>query len=178
VPQLYLDMPDVSADIRQPPRQLKGFTSLDLKPGQAKRVSFPLDERAFSYWDAQAHGWRVKAGCYKVEVGFSSRDLPLQGTIGRGAGCDAALVLQARSGACTSKRVVTIALPKRMRSAHVTYAGRKARVTRRRGRLQARIDLRRVRAGRVTVRVNGRSGTGRALRQTQVLRKCAEKAAG
>jgi hypothetical protein len=173
VPQLYLGMPDVAEDVPQPPRQLKGFSSVDLAPGQTKRVSFPLDERAFSYWDARAHGWRVKAGCYKVEVGFSSRDLPLQGTIGRGAGCDAGLVLPARRGACTTSRVVTITLPRRMRSARVTYAGRKAVVTRRRGLLRARIDLRRVPAGRVTVRVRGRSAAGRALRQTQVLRKCA-----
>jgi beta-glucosidase len=53
-------------------------------------VSFPLDDRSFSYWDpsATANGWRVAPGCYGIFVGFSSRDLPLHGSIARGvSGC-------------------------------------------------------------------------------------------
>jgi hypothetical protein len=84
-------------------------------------------------------------------------------------------VLPARSGSCTSTRLVTLTLPRRMRSARVTYARRKATVTRRGGRLRARIDLRRVPAGRVTVRVRGRSASGKTLLQTRVVRKCAKQ---
>ena len=84
VPQLYLGLPSPSADVRQPPRQLKGFTKLALGPGKSQTVSFPLDERAFSYWDIGSGTWQVAPGCYKVFVGSSSRDLPLSGTIARG----------------------------------------------------------------------------------------------
>ena len=34
--------------------------------------------RAFSYWDAATHGWKVAPGSYTVYAGSSSRDLPLQ----------------------------------------------------------------------------------------------------
>jgi beta-glucosidase len=175
VPQLYLGMPDIAADNRQPPRALKGFTRLELAPGKAKRVSFALDERAFSYWDTSANGWRVKVGCYTVEAGFSSRDLAVKGTIGRGADCEGALVLPASRRSCTSKRTLTIRLPKRMRSAKVTYAGHRAKVKRRGGRLYAKLDLRRLSGRRVTVRVRGRSSKGKALRQTRVVRTCAKR---
>jgi beta-glucosidase len=40
------------------------------------------DQRALSYWDTVAATWRVAAGCYRVMVGGSSRDLALQGALG------------------------------------------------------------------------------------------------
>src|SRR6185503_20133770 len=46
-PQVYVGMPDPpGAD--QPPAQLKGFDRVALAPGETRRVSFALDERAFS----------------------------------------------------------------------------------------------------------------------------------
>jgi beta-glucosidase len=84
VPQLYLGLPSPSADVLQPPRQLKGYVKLTLAPGQSKTVSFPLDDRAFSYWDVGTGAWRVTPGCYGVFAGSSSRNLPLHGTIARG----------------------------------------------------------------------------------------------
>ena len=117
----------------------------------------------------------MKPGCYTVEAGFSSRDLAVKGTIGRGADCEGALVLPTSRRSCTSKRTLTIRLPKRMRSAKVTYAGRRAKVTRRRGRLYAKLDLRRLSGRLVTVRVRGRSAKGRTLRQTRVVRTCAKR---
>jgi beta-glucosidase len=175
VPQAYLGMPDPSGDVKQPPRALKGFAKLTLAAGASKRVSFPLDERAFSYWDTGAKGWRVKAGCYSVQVGFSSRDLPVSGIIGRGADCEGALVLPTSRRSCTGKRIVTIRLPRKMRSAKVTYGRRSAKVVRRKGRLTARLDLRRLAGRKVTVRVRGRSSKGKALRQTRVIRTCPRK---
>ncbi|ROO89895.1 beta-glucosidase [Actinocorallia herbida] len=71
VPQLYLTFPRTAGE---PPRQLKGFTRLELKPGQARRVTFTLDKRALSVWKG---GWKVPHGCFTLEVGASSRALPL-----------------------------------------------------------------------------------------------------
>ena len=84
VPQLYLGLPSPSSSVQQPPRQLKGYRSFRLKPGHSVTVTFPLNERAFSYWDVNTSGWKVAPGCYRVYVGASSRDLPLHGTISRG----------------------------------------------------------------------------------------------
>lgn len=84
VPQLYLGLPSPSSSVLQPPRQLNGYRSIRLRPGQRITVTFPLDSRAFSYWDVNANGWRIAPGCYRVYVGSSSRALPLRGVISRG----------------------------------------------------------------------------------------------
>ena len=41
VPQLYLGLPSPSKDVEQPPKQLKDFRKLTLRPGQRKRVTVP-----------------------------------------------------------------------------------------------------------------------------------------
>lgn len=84
VPQLYLGLPDPRAEVKQPPRQLKGFRSVQLDPGEIKRVTFPLNPRALSYW---ASGWRIAAGCYDVMVGSSSRNITGTGTLAYSADC-------------------------------------------------------------------------------------------
>jgi beta-glucosidase len=84
VPQLYLGLPSPSPSVPQPPRQLKGYRSLTLDPGQRVTISFQLDRRAFSYWDVTTSRWRVARGCYGVFVGSSSRDLPLHAVLSRG----------------------------------------------------------------------------------------------
>ena len=83
VPQLYLSLPG-SAAVTQPPRELKGYASLSLRPGQTVLVSFLLNDRSFAYYDTGAGTWRVAPGCYGVAVGSSSRDLPLHAVIARG----------------------------------------------------------------------------------------------
>jgi beta-glucosidase len=84
VPQLYVGLPSPGPGVLQPPRQLRGYAKVGLAPGDRRRVSFTLDERALSYWDTAAGGWRVAPGCYAVAVGSSSRDLPLRGSTCRG----------------------------------------------------------------------------------------------
>ena len=75
VAQLYVGMPEPKG-IVQPPRQLKGYRKIRLKPGKARRVAFTTDRRSYAYWDG---GWKVAPGCYRIFVGRSSRDLPLRG---------------------------------------------------------------------------------------------------
>ncbi|CAI9404073.1 glycoside hydrolase family 3 C-terminal domain-containing protein [Nocardioides sp. T2.26MG-1] len=80
VPQLYLSAPKRAGE---PPRQLKGFTKLTLKPGESRRVSLALDRRAFSVWSTRRDRWVVVPGTYGVAVGTSSRDLVLRGRLAR-----------------------------------------------------------------------------------------------
>ncbi|MGZ4200987.1 MAG: beta-glucosidase [Thermoleophilaceae bacterium] len=82
VVQLYVGDPASSAE---PPKQLKGYRKVWLEPGQSARVTLPLDKRSFAHWDDARHGWSVSAGSYRVLVGGSSRDLPLQGSVSVGA---------------------------------------------------------------------------------------------
>ena len=81
VAQLYLGLPDPGASVRQPPRALKGIRKVRLRPGQRRRVSFPVDRRALSYWHAAKDTWAVAPGCYGVMVGRSSRDIRRTGTL-------------------------------------------------------------------------------------------------
>ena len=174
VPQLYVGLPEPREGVVQPPWQLKGFERVTLDPGERRRVRFALDERAFSYWDEPAGGWRVAPGCYRVGVGTSARDIPLVAGIGRGRDCGAALVLPRDARACRSRRNFLIRLPRGTRHARVTYAGRRAKIIRGR-RLRARIDLRGLPKGKVRVKVYGRHRSGRAVRQTRVYRLCAKR---
>jgi beta-glucosidase len=85
VAQVYLGFPKWTGE---PPRQLKGFQKVTLDAGASKRVTIALGKRAFSYWDQRTNGWRVGRGCYTIEVGGSSRSLPLKTTVPmRGAHC-------------------------------------------------------------------------------------------
>ncbi len=76
VVQLYLGAP-ASAD--EPPRRLKGFEKVWLKPGASTTVSMALDRASISVWD-QSQGWKVAPGVYSVNVGSSSRDIRLKGS--------------------------------------------------------------------------------------------------
>ncbi len=77
--QVYVGMP---ASTGEPPRQLKGFAKVWLDPGQARTLSIPLDASAFAHWDTASGQWVISAGGYQIEVGDSSRNLPLQATLG------------------------------------------------------------------------------------------------
>jgi len=60
-------------------RELRGFTRLELAPGESRRIAFDLRAAELAYWDTPSAGWIVEPLTYRVEVGASSRDLPLQG---------------------------------------------------------------------------------------------------
>jgi beta-glucosidase len=61
--------------IDRPVQELKGFNRVDLKPGETKTVTIPLNKRSFSYWDVDSHSWKVIPGSYEIAVGQSSRDI-------------------------------------------------------------------------------------------------------
>jgi beta-glucosidase len=61
--------------VRRPARELRAFTKVALQPGESRTVSFPLDRRAFAYWDVREHGWVVAPGEYTVQIGRSATDI-------------------------------------------------------------------------------------------------------
>jgi beta-glucosidase len=93
VAQLYLGDPAAAGE---PPRQLKGFQRVTLKPGQSTTVRFSLTGHDLSYWNDTANGWVVPDGRFSVDVGDSSAPagLPLQGgfTVSRTLGARYATV--------------------------------------------------------------------------------------
>ena len=78
--ELYVGMPSTAA-VPEPPKQLKGFARVTLRPGQTSPVRLTLDARSFSYWDLAASHWAILAGTYRILVGSSSRDLRLRGAV-------------------------------------------------------------------------------------------------
>ncbi|MFH8805393.1 beta-glucosidase [Streptomyces sp. NPDC017936] len=55
--------------------RLAGFTGIRLKPGEKADVHVPLDDRAFSRWDARAGAWHIPEGTHQVLVGRSAEDI-------------------------------------------------------------------------------------------------------
>lgn len=80
VVQLYVEFPSTTA-IPQPPKQLKGFEKVALRPGQSRRVHLMMDARSFSYWDINTHDWKIMPGTYRIMVGSSSRDIQLRDSL-------------------------------------------------------------------------------------------------
>jgi beta-glucosidase len=72
--QLYLGFPEKTGE---PPRQLKAFAKVRLAPGQSRAVRLNLNRSSFRYFSEAADHWKTKPGTYRVEVGTSSRNLPL-----------------------------------------------------------------------------------------------------
>jgi beta-glucosidase len=78
VVQAYVGDPAAAGE---PPRQLKAFQKVTLRPGQTRHVTLSLDRRAFSTWDSAGQRWTALPGRYRIAVGDSSRDLPLAGAV-------------------------------------------------------------------------------------------------
>ncbi len=79
VVQLYVQ--DMVASLPRPPKELKGFCKLDLKPGETKVASFVLDPRALSFYDPYQKRWVQEPGEFTILVGSSSRDIRARATV-------------------------------------------------------------------------------------------------
>jgi beta-glucosidase len=79
VAQVYVGQP--KSPVPRPPRILRGFQKLTLAPAESRRVSVKLSSRDLSYFDEGKDDWVLPTGTYKVEVGASSRDLRLSGSL-------------------------------------------------------------------------------------------------
>ena len=77
--QLYLGLPQ--SRIFRAARELAGFEKVYLEPGESKSLSFTLDARSFAYYNVPAAAWAVEGGVYSLEIGASSRDIRLRGTL-------------------------------------------------------------------------------------------------
>ena len=79
VVQLYVAPPPGGPD--RPIRELKSFGRVTLEPGESKPVVIRFKKQDLAYWDESSNGWKISPGPYQVQVGSSSRDLPLKATI-------------------------------------------------------------------------------------------------
>jgi beta-glucosidase len=75
VVQLYLGAP---AAAHEPPKQLKGYAKVSLRPGETRTVTFRLGRDDLASWIAGR--WVVTPGRYRVLVGGSAGDIRRTGT--------------------------------------------------------------------------------------------------
>ena len=77
IAQLYVG--DSHASVPRPPKELKGFTKVNLLPGETKQVTLTLDRRAFSFFDVKKQDWHAEPGDFAILIGSSSADIRLKG---------------------------------------------------------------------------------------------------
>ena len=79
VAQLYVSKPD--GDVFRPVKELKGFTKVFLKAGESKKVTIPLDDKAFRYFNVDTNRFEVEGGTWTVMIGASVADIKLSGAV-------------------------------------------------------------------------------------------------
>jgi beta-glucosidase len=77
VAQVYVG--DAHASVPRPVKELKGFSKVNLKPGESKRLTVKLDRRSFSFYDVVGKTWKAEPGDFAILVGSSSAKIELQG---------------------------------------------------------------------------------------------------
>ncbi len=76
VVQLYVH--DIASSLPRPIQELKGFTKVNLQPGESTHVRFSLSARDLSFYDPYKKAWIAEPGEFELRVGSSSRDIRLK----------------------------------------------------------------------------------------------------
>lgn len=71
--QVYVH--DQKSKLVRPEKELKGFAKVELKPGETKTVSIPLDFRSFAYYHPAYKQWVAEEGEFDLLIGASSQDI-------------------------------------------------------------------------------------------------------
>jgi beta-glucosidase len=75
IAQLYVSYQ--GSGVHRAERDLKAFARVPLQPGETKVVSLEVPVEDLAYYDVAAGAWRIERIGYGVQVGPSSRNLPL-----------------------------------------------------------------------------------------------------
>jgi beta-glucosidase len=65
--------------VQRPAKELKGIARVQLKPGETKRVTITVGQRAFLYYDVSTSAWKAEPGNSEILVGSSSARIELLG---------------------------------------------------------------------------------------------------
>ena len=79
VAQLYISAR--TGGMFRPAKELKGFSRVELGPGEEKTVEISLDERTFSVWNTVAGAWVTEPGKYRILIGASCADIRLEAEV-------------------------------------------------------------------------------------------------
>lgn len=79
VAQIYVGAKE--SGVYRPVKELKGFSKIFLKAGESKKVTIPLDDKAFRYFNVQTNRFEVEGGEYVIMAGASAADIRLTGSV-------------------------------------------------------------------------------------------------
>ena len=78
VAQAYVAYP---IELGEPPKQLRAFQKVTLRPAESQTVDLTLNPRALAVWTTESGDWVVHPGTYRILLGTSSADTPLEATV-------------------------------------------------------------------------------------------------
>jgi beta-glucosidase len=78
IAQVYVELPTASGE---PFKRLAAWQRIQLAPSESKTVTLSLSPLYLSIFDERKNDWQLLPGNYKIQVGPSSRDTPLSGTL-------------------------------------------------------------------------------------------------
>jgi beta-glucosidase len=79
VVQVYVSSKPPRSD--SPERELRAFTKVRLDPGESRKVTLELGDRAFARFETTSHDWLIEPGMYQILAGFSSASTPLTANV-------------------------------------------------------------------------------------------------
>ncbi len=65
----------------RPLKELKGFAKVQLAPGESKRVTVALDDKAFRYFNVKTNAWEVETADYEIHAAASCEDIRLSAAV-------------------------------------------------------------------------------------------------
>jgi beta-glucosidase len=78
IAEVYAALP---ASAEEPPKRLIGWSKVNLKAGESKKVEVEIDPKYLSIFDEAKDAWTLVPGDYSIMVGGSSDKLPLKAAI-------------------------------------------------------------------------------------------------
>lgn len=79
IAQLYVSAK--APKVYRPALELKGFAKVRLQAGESSRVTIPLDDKAFRYFNTKTDRFEIDGGEYEILIGASCEDIRLRGTV-------------------------------------------------------------------------------------------------
>ncbi len=79
ISQLYVGLK--KSKVYRPTKELKGFSKVELAPGESKTVNIKFDDLTFRYFNTVTNQFEVEEGAYDIYIGSSSVDIELSGQI-------------------------------------------------------------------------------------------------
>lgn len=77
--QLYIK--DVDSNVKRPPKELKGFKKVKLKPKEKISIKFTLKKKHLSFYNEKKHCWITEKGEFRIYICASSQDIRLEDVI-------------------------------------------------------------------------------------------------